>query len=71
MAEKRDYYEVLGVPKGASEADIKKAFRQQAKKYHPDAHPGVLLLPSFQTLLQNKQLCGALRLLLSKLGSAV
>ena len=40
MAEKRDYYEVLGVPKGASEADIKKAFRQQAKKYHPDAHPG-------------------------------
>ncbi len=40
MAEKRDYYEVLGVPKNASEADIKKAFRQQAKKYHPDAHPG-------------------------------
>ncbi len=40
MADKRDYYEVLGVPKGASEADIKKAFRQVAKKYHPDMHPG-------------------------------
>lgn len=40
MADKRDYYEVLGVPKGASEADIKRAFRQVAKKYHPDMHPG-------------------------------
>lgn len=40
MADKRDYYEVLGVPKNASEADIKKAFRTVAKKYHPDAHPG-------------------------------
>ncbi len=40
MAEKRDYYEVLGVSKTADEAEIKKAFRQQAKKYHPDAHPG-------------------------------
>ena len=36
----RDYYEVLGVDKGASDDDIKKAFRQQAKKYHPDLHPG-------------------------------
>ena len=35
MAEKRDYYEVLGVPKNASDADIKKAFRTLAKKYHP------------------------------------
>ena len=34
MAEKRDYYEVLGVPKNASDADIKKAFRTLAKKYH-------------------------------------
>ena len=40
MADKRDYYEVLGVPKTATEAEIKKAFRQQAKKYHPDSHPG-------------------------------
>ncbi|MCD7709654.1 MAG: molecular chaperone DnaJ [Clostridiales bacterium] len=40
MAEKRDYYEVLGVSKNASEDEIKKAFRQVAKKYHPDMHPG-------------------------------
>ena len=36
MSEKRDYYEVLGVAKGASEADIKKAFKKLARKYHPD-----------------------------------
>ena len=37
MAEnKRDYYEVLGVDRGADEATIKKAYRQLAKKYHPD-----------------------------------
>ena len=40
MAEKRDYYEVLGVPKNADEAAIKKAYRVLAKKYHPDANPG-------------------------------
>ena len=40
MAEKRDYYEVLGVDKNADEATIKKAYRQLAKKYHPDANPG-------------------------------
>ncbi|MBR4027289.1 MAG: molecular chaperone DnaJ [Lachnospiraceae bacterium] len=40
MAEKRDYYEVLGVSKTATDAEIKKAFRALAKKYHPDAHPG-------------------------------
>ena len=36
---KRDYYEVLGLQKGASEADIKKAFRKLAKQYHPDLNP--------------------------------
>jgi molecular chaperone DnaJ len=37
---KRDYYEVLGLKKGASESDIKKAFRKLARKYHPDVNPG-------------------------------
>ena len=37
---KRDFYEVLGIQKGASEEDIKKAYRQAAKKYHPDLNPG-------------------------------
>lgn len=40
MAEKRDYYEVLGVDKSADEATIKKAYRGLAKKYHPDMNPG-------------------------------
>lgn len=40
MADKRDYYEVLGVNKGASDDEIKKAFRKMSKKYHPDLHPG-------------------------------
>ena len=40
MAEKRDYYEILGVPKTATEAEIKSAFRKQAKTCHPDLHPG-------------------------------
>ncbi|WP_302191849.1 molecular chaperone DnaJ [uncultured Ruminococcus sp.] len=39
MAEKRDYYEVLGLKKGASEDEIKKAFKSMARKYHPDLHP--------------------------------
>lgn len=39
MADKRDYYEVLGLQKGANEDDIKKAYRTLAKKYHPDLNP--------------------------------
>ncbi len=40
MADKRDYYEVLGVDKSSDESAIKKAYRQLAKKYHPDMNPG-------------------------------
>ena len=40
MAEKRDYYDVLGVSRTASDEEIRKAFRRLARKYHPDSNPG-------------------------------
>lgn len=40
MADKRDYYEVLGIQKGASESEIKQAFRKLSRQYHPDFNPG-------------------------------
>ena len=53
MAEKRDYYEVLGVDKNADGAAIKKAYRKLAKKYHPDANPGEKQRPNLKKRLRH------------------
>ena len=40
MSAKRDYYEVLEISKGATDSEIKRAFRSLARRYHPDKNPG-------------------------------
>ena len=62
MATKRDYYEVLGVGRNASAAEIKKAYRKLAKKYHPDTNQG-----DKDAEEKFKQLTNAYSLLLAKL----
>ena len=48
MAEKRDYYEVLGIDRNASASEIKKAYRKLAKKYHPDINKAADATAKFQ-----------------------
>ena len=58
MADKRDYYEVLGVQKSASEDDVKKAYRKLAKQYHPDLNPGKDTTAEMQLLNKLKEAWG-------------
>ena len=62
MAQKRDYYEVLGVSKNATDDELKKAFKKLAKKYHPDTNQG-----DKNAEEKFKQLTNAYSLLLAKL----
>ncbi|MES9811246.1 MAG: molecular chaperone DnaJ [Candidatus Thiodiazotropha sp.] len=57
---KRDYYEVLGVNKNASEADIKKAYRRLAMKYHPDRNSGDATVEAEQKFKEAKEACEVL-----------
>ena len=54
---KRDYYEVLGLEKGASEDAIKKAYRKLAKKYHPDVNPGDTQAERFKEVNEHMRFC--------------
>ncbi|MEG1632823.1 MAG: molecular chaperone DnaJ [Oscillospiraceae bacterium] len=59
MADKRDYYEILGLQKGASDDEIKKAYRKLAKEYHPDLHPGDAVCEAkFKELNEAAQILG-------------
>ena len=50
MADKRDYYEVLGLQKGASADDVKKAYKKMARQYHPVKSPKKSVKSLFQSL---------------------